>query len=131
MGFSFLFFLPQASIRTVNGTTQSSSYYKPIEVDNDSHEALLNEVKAGKHKLSDEWTPIRHLMHNRGILVLLNIIAQGATQRTGAAETAKYALDSLEVATLVPVTLTETCLAEAADNKTGTDGSSVYFCAFL
>lgn len=61
-------------------------------------------------------------MHNRGILVLLNIIAQGATQRTGAAETAKYALDSLEVATLVPTTLTETCLVEAGDNKTGKDG---------
>jgi len=51
--------------------------------------------------------------------VLLCVIASVATGRAGAAETAKFSLDTLEIITLHPSSLTETCLEEVGDHRTG------------
>jgi hypothetical protein len=50
------------------------------------------------------------LCAHRGILVLLSVLASAGTGRTGAAETAKFALECLDILTLATAALTETCL---------------------
>lgn len=99
-----------------------SSFFRPVEVDDGATEALLGRVRAGALVLPPDWAPIQNLLHHRGLLVLLGVVASSATGRAGAAETAKYALDCLEMATLLPASVEEACLVpvqEQPQQRTG------------
>ena len=99
-----------------------SSFFRPVEVDDNATEALLARVRTGVLVLPPNWAPLQNLLHHRGLLVLLGVVASSATGRAGAAETAKYALDCLEMATLLPAAIEEACLVpvlEQPQQRTG------------
>lgn len=106
-------------------STVPSSYFRPVEVDDAAADALLARVRSGALKLPPDWAPIHNLLHHRGLLVLLGVVAAsnaagaGSGARAGASETARFALDCLEMATLLPTALEDSCLVPVVDGRTG------------
>lgn len=93
------------------------SSFRPVEIDEGATETLLARVRSGALHLPPGWAPLRRLLHHRGLLILLNVVACSSTGRVGAAETAKFALDCLEMATLSPVAIFEACLVPVPEQE--------------
>ena len=66
-------------------------------MDDSAAEVLLSRVRSGVLVLPRNWAPVLQLLHHRGLLVLLGVVASSSNGRAGAAETARFALDCLEV----------------------------------
>ncbi len=94
-----------------------SSFFRPVEVDDAATEALLARVRSGVLVLPPDWAPLQNLLHHRGLLVLLGVVASSSTGRAGAAETAKFALDCLEMATLLPAAIEDACLVPLPEQQ--------------
>lgn len=60
------------------------SYFRPVEVDDAAAEGLLNHLKGGQASLPRDWLPAQRLLHHRGILTLLSLVASASAGRYGA-----------------------------------------------
>jgi hypothetical protein len=51
------------------------SYFRPVEVDDAAADGLLSSLKHGLLSLPADWLPAKRLLHHRGILTCLALVA--------------------------------------------------------